>query len=180
MRACIQVQGCSIRCAGCGVPQTWPADGGWLVDADWLVGKIISGDLVEGVTFLGGEPFEQADALAHIGRRVRAHGLSVLTFSGHCLEEIKAAGRQDYEDLLAVTDLLIDGPFQKYKRDFSRPWVGSSNQRYHFLTQRYAHLADKLRAIPNRIEVHLKPDGSILLNGLAAPSDMIALIRGLG
>lgn len=178
-RACVQVQGCPIHCAGCALPQTWPLDGGRLVDADFLADQILSGPSVEGVTYLGGEPFFQAAALAYIGRRIRAHGLSVVTFTGHLLEEIKAANRQDYDELLAVTDLLIDGPFQKDCVEFSRPWVGSSNQRFHFLTDRYADLAGEISSIPNRIEVRMKPDGRILINGLAATEDMAALIRGV-
>jgi anaerobic ribonucleoside-triphosphate reductase activating protein len=177
-RACIQVQGCPIHCSGCAVPQTWPVDGGRLIDTEWLVDQIISGPLVEGVTFLGGEPFSQASAVADVGRRIRAYDLSVVTFTGHLLEDIKTANRQDYDELLAVTDLLIDGPFQKDSVDFSRPWVGSTNQQYHFLTDRYKHLANEIFSIPNRIEIRMMADGRILINGLAATEDMGALIRG--
>lgn len=178
-RACVQVQGCPIHCAGCALPQTWPVDDGRLVDADCLANQIISEPSIEGVTFLGGEPFFQAAALAYIGRRVREQNLSVVTFTGYRLEDIKAASRQDYDELLAVTDLLIDGPFQRKHVEFSRPWVGSSNQRFHFLTDRYVHLADEISPIPNRIEVRIKPDGRILINGMAATEDMAALIRGI-
>jgi organic radical activating enzyme len=37
---------------------------------------------VEGVTFLGGEPFEQAAAAAELAEVTRARGLSVMTFTG--------------------------------------------------------------------------------------------------
>jgi len=90
-----------------------------------------------------------------------------LTFTGYLLEEIKAANRKDYDELLAVTDLLIDGPFQRERVEFVRPWVGSSNQRFHFLTNRYADLAPKLATTQNKLEVRLKPDGRIFINGLA-------------
>lgn len=149
------------------------------MQTDALVTRILAEPGLEGVTFLGGEPFAQAEALAHIGRQVKAHGLSVVTFSGYWLEELKAANLKDYEELLAVTDLLIDGPFQKDNVDFSRPWVGSRNQRYHFLTARYQHLAEELSVIANRLEIRIQPDGRILINGLAAPDDMRALIRGI-
>jgi len=174
-RACIQVQGCPIHCAGCAVPHTWPVDDGRLVDADFLVNQIIAETSIEGVTFLGGEPFFQATALAYIGRRVREQNLSVVTFTGYLFEEIKAASRQDYDELLAVTDLLIDGPFQREQVEFIRPWVGSSNQRFHFLTNRYVELAPKLTATRNRLEVRLKPDGRIYINGLAPIESMKAL-----
>lgn len=168
VRACIQVQGCPIRCQGCAVQQTWPADGGLLYDSASLAGQILEErPRVEGVTFLGGEPFSQAAALAEIGRLVKAHGLSVVTFTGHLLEDIEKANREDFNELLAVTDLLIDGPFQHENVDYSRPWVGSTNQRFHFLTDRYRNLVETLELIPNRIEVRLKPDGRIMINGLA-------------
>lgn len=153
-------------------------DRGRLVDAESIIDQILSTP-VEGVTFLGGEPFAQAEALAYIGRSIKKHDMSVVTFTGYIFEDLKRASRQDFDELLDVTDLLIDGPFQKDRIDFSRPWVGSSNQRFHFLTNRYAHLAEELSSIPNRIEVRMKPDGRILINGLAEPEDMAALIRDL-
>ena len=93
------------------------------------------------------------------------------------MEFLQDAKRQDYDELLKQTDLLIDGPFQKDNMDMSRPWVGSRNQRYHFLTTRYLHLAGMLDVIPNRIEVRLKPDGSIFVSGLGQVDDMQYLIK---
>jgi len=176
VRACIQVQGCPIQCTDCGVPQTWSTKGGRIIDTKGLVNQILTGPSISGITFLGGEPFVQAAALADVGRQVKEHGLSVVTFTGYVLEDLQRANRDDFNELLAVTDLLIDGPFQKEKVDFSRPWVGSNNQRYHFLTDRYLHLESTLASIPNRIEVRLKPDGRILINGLTPLVDMKSLI----
>jgi anaerobic ribonucleoside-triphosphate reductase activating protein len=177
VRACIQVQGCPIKCPGCGVPQTWQESGGTIVNTNYLARQILEGPLVEGVTFLGGEPFAQAAALADIGRILKMNALSVVTFTGYTLEYLRDIKRQDYDELLAVTDLLIDGPFQRDKLSLSRPWIGSSNQRYHFLTSRYKHLASNLESIPNRIEVRLKPDGRMFVNGLGDIDDMRSLIK---
>ena len=177
VRACIQVQGCPIRCPDCGVPQTWQKRGGTIVDSNYLVKQILEGPLVEGVTFLGGEPFAQATVLADIARKLKNNGLSVVTFTGYTLEFLQNAKRQGYEELLKQTDLLIDGPFQKDKIDMSRPWVGSSNQRYHFLTSRYQHLASNLESIPNRIEIRLKSDGRMFVNGLGDIDDIRYLIK---
>lgn len=177
LRACIQVQGCPIKCVGCGVPHTWSKNGGRLVDAKELIDEILADKSLNGVTFLGGEPFAQAAELAFVGREVKAQGLSVVTFTGYLIEDIRKAKRNDYNELLAVTDMLIDGPFQKKNTEFSRPWVGSSNQRYHFLTNRYLHLEPTLASIPNRIEVRMKPDGRILINGLTPLVDMKSLIN---
>ena len=170
------VQGCSIRCRGCFNPGTWSPAGGEVVSVEALAARIVATEGIEGVTFLGGEPFEQAAALAELGRRVRAAGLSVMTFTGLVREEIEAPGRADWDALLAVTDLLVDGPYVEDLHDLSRPWVGSSNQRFHFLTDRYT-AADL--GIPNRLEIRLTREGAVQVNGMATRDFLAALPRAL-
>jgi len=178
-RACIWVQGCPIHCRGCAVPWTWDETGGSLAEIEELYQQILSGPPIEGVTFVGGEPFAQAAALAELGGRLKTQGLSIVTFTGYILEDIIAASREDWQALLEVTDLLLDGPFVEELADLSRPWVGSSNQRYHFLTDRYRDLAEHLNDIPNRLELRLQPDGSIEINGMAKREDLEALLAAL-
>ena len=87
---------------------------------------------IEGVTFLGGEPFEQAEALGVIAEKIKKAGLSVVCFTGCKFEDLKLEAKN--KKLLDNIDLLIDGEYIEELKDFSRPWCGSSNQRYHFLT----------------------------------------------
>ena len=178
-RACLWVQGCPIHCPGCAVPWTWPDEGGELVDVDEFIDRMLQGPKVEGVTFVGGEPFAQAAALARIGCRMHREGLSVVTFTGYVLEDIIQSQRADWLDLLSVTDLLIDGPYRSDLADSSRPWVGSSNQRYHFLTDRYRHLANDIDSIPNRLEVRLQRDGKVLVNGMASAQQLIEIFDSI-
>lgn len=178
-RACLWVQGCPIRCPGCFNLTTWRKDGGEEVPVKEMEARILGVPDIEGVTFLGGEPFEQAEALADLGRGVRKAGLSVMTFTGYVLEDISRSPRRGWHDLLGVTDLLLDGPYVKDLTDTSRPWVGSSNQRYHFLTPRYQHLESELMSTPNRIEIRLHPDGQILINGLASTEVLDDLTGGM-
>lgn len=168
LRACIWVQGCSIQCEGCAVPFTWTRKAGDVVSVQEIIDQIHSAADIEGITFVGGEPFEQAASLAEIAEAARAKGLSVVTFTGFTLEAIRAANRRTWNRLLTATDLLIDGPFRKDLPETRRPWVGSSNQRFHFLTARYAHLAQRLNAIPNRLEIRVRSDGTIEINGMAS------------
>ncbi|WP_242561643.1 MULTISPECIES: 4Fe-4S single cluster domain-containing protein [Pandoraea] len=167
-RACLWVQGCSIQCAGCSQPHTWDASLGREVSVEALASTISGITSIEGVTFLGGEPFEQAVELAELGRRLRERGLSIMTFSGYTLDKLEKMGLPGTEELLAVTDLLIDGPYVATKPDTARPWVGSTNQRFHFLTDRYRHLKDDLERIPNRIEIRIAADGLMTANGMLA------------
>ncbi len=164
-RFVIWVQGCSRGCPGCAVPWTWPEEGGSWYDIDALAEQVLDVPEIEGITFLGGEPFEQAAPLARLGKRLRESGLSVLTFTGYEFAELRAADRDDWNALIAVSDILIDGPFVESVASTERPWVGSSNQRFYFLTSRYA---ENILATPNRIEIRLQPDGSVALNGLAS------------
>ena len=143
-RACIWVQGCSIRCPGCSVPWTWPERQGQQCTVDQLAAKIVGGPPIEGVTFLGGEPFDQARALAKLAGILRRENLSIMTFTGYVRENLERSENADWHALLAATDLLVDGPYLESQTDLSRPWIGSKNQRYHFLTPRYRNLEQHL------------------------------------
>jgi anaerobic ribonucleoside-triphosphate reductase activating protein len=119
---------------------------------------------IEGITFLGGEPFEQPEAVAALAELSQAAGLSVVTFTGFRYEELRSFDNRLVKLLLNATDLLIDGPFIREQFDLSRPWVGSSNQRFHFLTERYNE--NDLSGIHNQIEVRIAPNGKTLINGM--------------
>jgi len=182
-RACLWVQGCSIHCKGCGVPWTWSETGGKVIDIQDLYEEIILSkeeNNIEGITFLGGEPFDQASSLAELARKLKRSGLSIMTFSGYTYETLQDANRDDWNKLLEVTDLLIDGPFVKEKLDLSRPWVGSSNQNYRFLSDRYIHLKNTLLNIPNKLEIRIEPSGTVLVNGMAAPDTLHELFKNIG
>lgn len=178
-RACIWVQGCPIHCPGCAAPWTWRVKAGRLIEVEELAERILGGPAVEGVTFVGGEPFGQAEALAALATILRKRGLSVVTFTGYEIEMILASSHPGWHELLMVTDLLIDGPYKRDLATVSQPWVGSSNQRYHFLTPRYEQLVDKLAGIPNKLEIRLSRDGGISVNGLAQRDTVTRLFDGL-
>lgn len=162
VRYCIWTQGCSRHCKGCQAVHTWSHSGGILIDVKDIIEDIKSQKNIEGVTFLGGEPFEQAEALGFIAKEVQKLGLSVLCFSGFLLEELRQEEKNRL--LLDNIDLLIDGEFRQELVDYSRPWCGSSNQRYHFLTNRYnEEIFEKYK---NKMEVNISKNGVIFMNGM--------------
>ena len=158
VRYCIWFQGCSRRCKGCWAKATWAPDGGKELDAEDVLKDILATKGIEGVTFLGGEPFEQPQALEYLAREVKEAGLSVVCFTGGKLEDIKN------REILNYIDLLIDGEYKEEEQDFSRPWVGSKNQRYHFLTARYGEKI--LTEYKNKIEINIQKNGLIFINGM--------------
>lgn len=162
IRYCIWVQGCSRHCKGCQAVHTWSHSGGKLIEVKEIIADIAAQKYIEGVTFLGGEPFEQPEALGIIAENVRKAGLSVLCFTGALIEDLRL--NPINRKLLDNIDLLIDGEFVIDKVDYSRPWCGSSNQRYHFLTNRYN---DEIFAkYKNKVEVNISKSGVIFMNGM--------------
>ena len=127
--------------------------------------------LIEGVTLLGGEPFEQAAALAPLASGVRALGLSVLTFSGYRLEELRARQDSGVGALLAATDVLVDGRYEATRPEAERLWAGSTNQSFHYLTDRYTSAIE--RPPPGEalrtVEIRLGADGRLSQNGWPEP-----------
>ncbi len=159
-RYCIWFQGCSRHCKGCWAQATWAHNGGKVFDTQEIINDILNTPDIEGVTFLGGEPFEQPEALLEIASKIHSAGLSVLCFTGGKIEEIQ----KTHSEILKHIDLLIDGEFDENKKDFSRPWVGSSNQQYHFLTDRYNE--NILTEYQNKVEINIQKNGIIFINGM--------------
>ncbi|AYD91037.1 radical SAM protein [Actinomyces sp. 2119] len=177
LRTALWVQGCTIRCRGCFNPHLWGKRGGTPVEPDSLLQRIPED--VEGVTFLGGEPFEQPEALARLAYLVRRRGQTVMTFTGYWLERLRCSRAPGVAGLLANTDLLVDGPFDIAVPDHRRPWVGSVNQRFHALTPRYARLVSRLDSVPDRLEVRVDPTGAVSVNGWASTDALDALLERL-
>ena len=164
IRFCIWVQGCSRHCKGCYAKNTWDKSKGKLFSVDDIFEKIKAQKDIEGVTFLGGEPFEQAEALGILAQKCKGEGLSVLTFTGGTYEDLISQNDEGINRLLNNTDLLIDGKFDENKIDYSRAWVGSSNQRYLFLTDRYSE--KDVQNAKNKVEIHFEKSGKIFINGM--------------
>ena len=176
-RACIWVQGCSIQCKNCALPQTWSKDRGQKISVDELAEKILDIEEIEGVTFTGGEPFDQAEALFELALKLKESSLSIITFTGYKLEDIQNSKKKSWHDLLSVIDILIDSPYIHEKSDFSRPLVGSSNQRYHFLSSRYSE--SDLSSNSERIEIRIQEDGKISVNGQVDPVNLEKIFKEL-
>ena len=86
IRFTVFTQGCPHNCEGCHNPQTHSFDGGEIADTIELFEKIRSNPLLDGVTFSGGEPFCQSNALADLGRKIHEIGLNIVTYTGYTFE----------------------------------------------------------------------------------------------
>ena len=161
-RSCVWLQGCSRHCEGCFSPKTWSHEPRQMMSPEDIITQSLKDKRVEGITILGGEPFEQPEPLAALLSLAWETHLSTVVFTGFTHEQLVAKEISAIETVLRHTDVLIDGPYLQAQRDFSRPLVGSANQRFLFLTDRYT-----MRDFsPNRIEIRIRRDGTIALNGM--------------
>ncbi len=157
-RFALWVQGCSIGCRGCCNPEMLSFGKGRRHRVEEIHHIILNAQqqkMIEGVTFLGGEPFDQAYPLAFLAEKIQQSGLSLMIFSGYTLEHLRR--RRDFatQALLHATDILVDGAYIKEEYTDKRRWIGSKNQTVHFLTQRYS-ADDPCWLQPNSIEFILQ------------------------
>ena len=167
-RAALWVQGCNKRCRGCCNPAYLQLAERELVSAssvlDWLRNAHHAHDL-EGVTFLGGEPMLQAQGLAFVAQGAQSLGLSVMVFSGYTKSELDVLRLPGADQLLRYTDVLVDGPFEANLPEQSRRWVGSTNQQFNYLTERYDARIESGDRLDRVLEIRLKTDGTVFING---------------
>lgn len=130
IRLVIFSQGCKHNCKGCHNPQTHSFENGQIINIEDILEMIKKNPLLDGVTFSGGDPFEQSESFAKLGKEVKKLGLNIITYTGYTYEQIvESIDKKAWKDLLYVTDVLIDGPFEINKRSLELKFRGSSNQR---------------------------------------------------
>lgn len=169
LRFALWFQGCPLRCPGCCNPEMLPFGAGTAVPLGHAVEEIAKSrdeHSIEGVTLLGGEPFAHATVAGQLAEAVQGLGLSVMVFTGHELAELRGSADPGTQLLLAHTDLLVDGPYDRDRPDDSRRWVGSTNQGIHFLTDRYS-AGDACWSQRDTLEIRLA-DGELTVNGFPA------------
>jgi anaerobic ribonucleoside-triphosphate reductase activating protein len=185
IRYVIWVQGCSLKCKGCFNPHFWSQHGGSSRDIDSLLHDVIAARIkfpeLEGVTFLGGEPFEQPEALAELSQKLQELDFSIMVFSGYTMAELKDEKSSHYEsrlNFLSSIDLLVDGRYQQDNVDIDRPWVGSKNQEFHFLTERYSK-ETLFKSAKDGLEITVLNSGEVQINGWATDSQLENLLEKL-
>lgn len=140
VRVVLFVSGCTHHCKGCFQPQTWDFNYGddYTADTEQEIIDALAPDFMDGLTLLGGEPFEPDNqrALLPLLHRVRNEmpQKTVWAFSGYTFEELtgKTESRARCEvtdEMLSLVDVLVDGEFQLDKRNISLQFRGSENQR---------------------------------------------------
>ena len=139
-RASVWVQGCNIGCNGCYNPSTHAHEPNRLLSPKEIADWYCSLPGVEGITFSGGEPFEQAKAVLEVVAEIdqaTEESVSLFIYSGYSLEQLNNDLNQSVKSLLERVDILSAGPFDWELMDNNLLWRGSTNQELHFLSDRY-------------------------------------------
>ncbi len=139
VRTVLFVSGCRNHCEGCFQPETWSFAHGkpFTGETEEAIIASLQPDYIRGLTLLGGDPFEPENqqALYPFLRRVREArpGKDIWAYTGYLLERDLAEGgkchTQDTDGMLALIDVLVDGPFVLAEKDISLAFKGSANQR---------------------------------------------------
>lgn len=155
-RLVIWLQGCSIRCKGCINSEFIPNKINKLIRVKDLFKIISNTPDIEGVTYSGGEPFEQARGLYKLSKLVKEINLTIVSYSGYTIDELKNSNDKFRKLLLSYLDILIDGRYE-YLKAAPLLWRGSTNQKVHFLTQVYENYRELANQLNLQIEFSFDP-----------------------
>ncbi|EHC05411.1 Radical SAM domain protein [Shewanella baltica OS625] len=167
-RTAIWVQGCLKRCPSCCNPDFLRVEPASLLEVEQLKKQIESNKNhfgIEGITLLGGEPVLQAPGLSELAKFAHSIGLSVMLFTGYKLEELNERQFSGIDKLLRYVDIVVDGEFELDSIERSRNWVGSENQKFHYLSERYDSAIEPIKE-GVITEWRIDPYGVVSANGI--------------
>ena len=140
VRVSLFVSGCRHHCKGCFNAETWDFNYGkpYTGETEKEILEALKPNYIQGITLLGGEPFESENQaeLSALLKRVREMypEKDVWIYSGYTYEELTdpdngSCHGKYTDDMLSMTDILVDGEFHLQERDLTLKFRGSSNQR---------------------------------------------------
>ncbi len=139
VRVSLFVSGCRHHCKGCFQPETWDFNYGSPFTEDTVkeIIGMMAPDYIEGFTCLGGEPFDPSNqpVVVSLLREIRSAypQKNVWVYTGYTYETDLHSGGIAFtpftEEMLDLTDVLVDGEFIEEEKDLTLRFRGSRNQR---------------------------------------------------
>ena len=139
VRTTLFVSGCTNCCKGCFQPETWDFNFGkpYTEETENRIMEMLANENIQGLTLLGGEPFEPENqrVLINLLRRVRKElpEKDIWSYTGFVYERDLLEGCRKHtevtDEMLSLIDILVDGPFVEEKKNISLMFRGSENQR---------------------------------------------------
>ena len=139
VRVSLFVSGCTHKCKGCFNEEAWDFKYGheYTQKEEDKIIELLKPDYIEGITILGGEPFEYVNqkGILPLLRRIRKElpNKTIWCFSGYTFDtdilENMCNKYKEKKELISYIDVLVDGKFEIDKKNFKLKFRGSSNQR---------------------------------------------------
>lgn len=139
VRVSLFVSGCTHHCKNCFNPETWSFEYGkpFTKETEDYIIECLSPDYIDGLSLLGGEPFEpqNQEVLLPFLRRVKNElpNKNIWCYTGYLFDRellCESRARCEFTDeMLSLIDVLVDGEFVQALHDISLAFRGSSNQR---------------------------------------------------
>lgn len=137
------VQGCHFHCKGCFNQETWDFNGGkeWNEEIKNKFLQLIDKPFIIRISFLGGEPlaYENLPDIYDLIKEIKTKfpNKDIWIYTGY---ELSIGDFDTSVDIcwdngllrnfiLAMCDVVVDGPFIKEQRDLTLKFAGSKNQR---------------------------------------------------
>ena len=130
VRTTIFVTGCTLNCRNCFNKEYQDFDYGniWSNEETNNIINLLENNIIEGLTILGGEPFDNAEDLLEIVKEIRKNTKKTIwIFSGYVFEEL--IKNKTNLEILELCDILVDGPYIEELKNLSLKFRGSENQR---------------------------------------------------
>ena len=138
VRVSLFVSGCTHKCKGCFNEEAWDFKYGheYTQKEEDKIIELLKPDYIEGITILGGEPFEYVNqkGILPLLRRIRKElpNKTIWCFSGYTFDtdilEDMCNKYEETKELISYIDVLVDGKFEIDKKNFKLKFRGSSNQ----------------------------------------------------
>lgn len=138
------------------------------MDVQELAEKFDASPDLEGFTFSGGEPMDQAEALTELIEELRCRrgdNPSFMSYTGYIFEELQKNWLQSQQRFVSNIDILIDGPFIE-SQYANLLWRGSANQLVYFLTPRYKDWESRINEPGQGLEFEFDENGVIQWAGI--------------
>lgn len=134
LRSVLFVSGCNHACPGCQNEAMQDPVFGESIPLSAIYERIMKNKpIIDGVTFSGGEPFDQYMELAELAKQLKAQDLTIWCYTGYTYSELKQDPHKRV--LLDLVDILVDGPFIASSSNENLKYRGSSNQHIYALQQ---------------------------------------------
>lgn len=139
VRVSLFVSGCRHHCKGCFNKETWDFGYGkpYTRETEDEIIRLLAPSYIQGLTLLGGEPFEPENQkeLTGLLRRVRKTypDKDIWCYTGYLYDvDLPEGGKVHTEvtdEMLSYIDVLVDGEFIEEEKDVTLVFRGSRNQR---------------------------------------------------